>query len=194
MYVQLSRQANYTAVKIKLSVWVPIWFPSSLQSSFHSGMISWYTGWFVGGRWEKEREYSELEDSREERAKWSRQVWKGRDFQHIGIPVLFELLNKTHWKLSQSTIWKCNLLNVCICIEIKEYINNESNGTLTNVSLLTTTSEMATHSSILAWKTPWTGEPGGLQSMVSQRVRHNFNYTNNNNNIWNSSSWWPLFF
>ena len=175
MYVQLSRQANYTAVKIKLSLWVPIWFPSSLQSSFHSGMISWYTGWFVGGRWEKEREYSELEDSREERAKWSRQVWKGRDFQHIGIPVLFELLNKTHWKLSQSTIWKCNLLNVCICIEINEYINNESNGTLTNVSLLTTTSEMATHSSILAWETPWTGEPGGLQSMVSQRVRHNFN-------------------
>ena len=25
--------------------------------------------------------------------------------------------------------------------------------------------EMATHSSILAWETPWTGEPGGLQSM-----------------------------
>ena len=31
---------------------------------------------------------------------------------------------------------------------------------------------MATHSSILAWKIPWTEEPGGLQSMVSQRVRH----------------------
>ena len=30
--------------------------------------------------------------------------------------------------------------------------------------------EMATHSSILAWKTPWTEEPGGLQSMGSQRV------------------------
>ena len=32
--------------------------------------------------------------------------------------------------------------------------------------------EMATHSSILAWKTPWTGteEPGGLQFMGSQRV------------------------
>ena len=29
---------------------------------------------------------------------------------------------------------------------------------------------MATHSSILAWRTPWTEEPGGLQSMVSQRV------------------------
>ena len=33
--------------------------------------------------------------------------------------------------------------------------------------------EMATHSSILAWKTSWTEEPGGLQSMGSQRVRHN---------------------
>ena len=32
---------------------------------------------------------------------------------------------------------------------------------------------MATHSSILAWKIPWTEEPGGLQSMGSQRVGHN---------------------
>ena len=32
--------------------------------------------------------------------------------------------------------------------------------------------EMATHSSILAWEIPWTEEPGGLQSMRSQRVRH----------------------
>ena len=31
---------------------------------------------------------------------------------------------------------------------------------------------MATHSSILAWKIPWTKEPGGLQSMGSQRVRY----------------------
>ena len=33
--------------------------------------------------------------------------------------------------------------------------------------------EMATHSSILAWKISWTEEPYGLQSMGSQRVRHN---------------------
>ena len=33
--------------------------------------------------------------------------------------------------------------------------------------------EMATHSSILAWRIPWTEEPGGLQPMGSQRVRHN---------------------
>ena len=32
--------------------------------------------------------------------------------------------------------------------------------------------EMATHSSTLAWRIPWTEEPGGLQSMGSQRVGH----------------------
>ena len=34
--------------------------------------------------------------------------------------------------------------------------------------------EMATHSSILAWRIPWTEEPGGLQSTGSQRVRHDW--------------------
>ena len=33
---------------------------------------------------------------------------------------------------------------------------------------------MASHSSTLAWKVPWTEEPGGLQSMGSQRVRHDW--------------------
>ena len=33
--------------------------------------------------------------------------------------------------------------------------------------------EMATHSSVLAWRIPWKEEPGGLQSMELQRVRHN---------------------
>ena len=33
--------------------------------------------------------------------------------------------------------------------------------------------EMATHSSTLAWKMPWTEEAAGLQSMGSPRVRHN---------------------
>ena len=31
---------------------------------------------------------------------------------------------------------------------------------------------MATHTSILAWRIPWTEDPGGLQSLRSQRVRH----------------------
>ena len=33
--------------------------------------------------------------------------------------------------------------------------------------------EMATHSSTLAWEIPWSEDPGGLQSVVSQRVGHN---------------------
>ena len=33
--------------------------------------------------------------------------------------------------------------------------------------------EMANHSNILSWEIPWTEEPGGLQSMGSQRVGHN---------------------
>ena len=33
--------------------------------------------------------------------------------------------------------------------------------------------EMATHSSIVVWKIPWTDEPEGLQSMGPQRVGHN---------------------
>ena len=32
--------------------------------------------------------------------------------------------------------------------------------------------EMVTHSNILAWEIPWTEEPGGLQSVESQRVGH----------------------
>ena len=37
--------------------------------------------------------------------------------------------------------------------------------------------EMAAHSSTLAWKIPCMEEPGGLQSMGSLRVRHNFTFT-----------------
>ena len=42
--------------------------------------------------------------------------------------------------------------------------------------------EMATHSSILAWEIPQTGEPGGLQPMLSQRVRLLTYQLNNNSN------------
>ena len=40
--------------------------------------------------------------------------------------------------------------------------------------------ERATHSNILAWKIPWTEESGGLQSMGSQRVRHDWTHMPNN--------------
>ena len=45
---------------------------------------------------------------------------------------------------------------------------------------------MATHSSILAWKIPWTEEPGRLQPTGSQRVRHdwsNFTFFSSNSKI-----------
>ena len=38
--------------------------------------------------------------------------------------------------------------------------------------LLSLEREIATHSSIFAWKIPWTEEPGGLQPIGLQRVRH----------------------
>ena len=38
---------------------------------------------------------------------------------------------------------------------------------------------MSTHSSILAWRIPWTEEPGGLQSMGSERVGHGSMHTLN---------------
>ena len=48
------------------------------------------------------------------------------------------------------------------------------NGKKWNLQLLYKVKEesMATHSSILAWRIPWTKELGGLQSMGSQRVGH----------------------
>ena len=50
--------------------------------------------------------------------------------------------------------------------------------------------ETATHSSILAWKIPWTEEPGGLQSMGSQRVRHDLaikQLVTDTEQVWNQS-------
>ena len=46
--------------------------------------------------------------------------------------------------------------------------------------------EMATHSSILAWKISWTEEPGGLQSTGSQRVGHDWA----TNTVTHSIAWW----
>ena len=40
--------------------------------------------------------------------------------------------------------------------------------------------KMATHSSILTWKIPWTEESGKLQSMGLQRVKHNYTTEHNN--------------
>ena len=44
--------------------------------------------------------------------------------------------------------------------------------------------EMATHSSILAWKIPWTEVPRGLQSMGSRESDRTEQLNNKNNNLW----------
>ena len=44
---------------------------------------------------------------------------------------------------------------------------------ITSAQSISVEKAMATHSSMLAWKIPWTEEPGRLQSMGSQRVGHN---------------------
>ena len=48
----------------------------------------------------------------------------------------------------------------------------QTNGGKETVGKIPLEKEMATHSSVLAWRIPWTEEPGGLQSTGSQRVGH----------------------
>ena len=48
---------------------------------------------------------------------------------------------------------------------------------------------MTTHSSILACRIPWTEEPGGLQSMGMQRVRHDSTHTNKHDIILHSRTY-----
>ena len=55
---------------------------------------------------------------------------------------------------------------------VKKLAANAGDVGLTSGSGISLEEEMDTHSSILAWAIPWTEEPGGLQSMGSQRVRH----------------------
>jgi len=47
---------------------------------------------------------------------------------------------------------------------------------------------MTTYSSVLAWEIPWTEEPGGLQSMESQRVRHDL-MTKQQQDKYNFENW-----
>ena len=62
-------------------------------------------------------------------------------------------------------------------IAIQAYLKKQEKSQINNLTLSLgqkdpLEKEMATHSSTLAWKIPWTEEPGRLQSMGSQRVGH----------------------
>ena len=52
--------------------------------------------------------------------------------------------------------------------------------------------EMATYSSFLAWRIPWTEAPSGLQSMGSQRVRHSWAINTHTHHHHLCSVWWSL--
>ena len=75
-------------------------------------------------------------------------------------------------------IWILKLECAYFLVHMEKFLSsfNISSWEALNVCVLPTLvleKEMATHSSILAWKIPWTGKSGRLQSMGSQRVRYN---------------------
>ena len=99
------------------------------------------------------------------------------------IPVeLFQILKDDAVKVLHSIcqqIWKTQQWpqdwnrSVFIPIPKKGNAQEYSNyRTITLISHASTEKAMAPHSSTLAWKIPWTGEPGRLQSMGSLRVGH----------------------
>ena len=73
-------------------------------------------------------------------------------------------------------VYICVCVCVCVCIHIS--VKRMPAMQETRVESLgwedPLEKEMATHSSILAWRIPWTEEPSGLQSLESQRIRHDW--------------------
>ena len=79
----------------------------------------------------------------------------------------FERIQCTH-----GNDYDCNKHNNSQCLECTQRRRRrEADPILDGEKLLE--EEMATHSSILTWEIPWTEEPSRLQSMESQRIRHN---------------------
>ena len=68
-------------------------------------------------------------------------------------------------------------LSFCLCMYLSLYnmcILNTFKNDLRFYNVLLSEKAIVPHSSTLAWKIPWTEEPGGLQSMGSQRVGHDW--------------------
>ena len=78
-------------------------------------------------------------------------------------------------KRTQKLQWDLLCISYCWASQVKNLCANAGDARDTVQSLGqedTLEEEMATHSCILAWEMPWTEEPGGIQSMGSQRVGH----------------------
>ena len=76
----------------------------------------------------------------------------------------------TSWQIDRETV---ETVSDFIFLGSKFTADGDCSHEIKRRLLLGMEKEMATHSSILAWRIPQTEEPGGLQSMGSQRVGHN---------------------
>ena len=86
--------------------------------------------------------------------------------------ILHKILNfSTKWYLMHLSIWKEN--DICM-IYIYIFAISKFFYTLFPFYPFYSEKAMAAHSSTLAWKIPWMEKPGGLQSMGSLRVRHDW--------------------
>ena len=91
----------------------------------------------------------------------------------MAVPVIgFDLLGKCYASMSAEALWgNCIGLWWASVHGVAESQTRLSDFTFT-FHFHALEKEMATHSSVLAWKIPGTGEPGALPSMGSHRVRH----------------------
>ena len=85
-------------------------------------------------------------------------MWKKTDFYEARLRLKYRKIFRCIYKHWEESTWDSSLEDV-------------SGLDLMVISILQEKA-MATHSSPLAWKIPWTEEPGGLQSRELQRVRH----------------------
>ena len=93
---------------------------------------------------------------------------------YLCSPVPNVVLSKSWLWLSESLKWN----RVSLASLVAQRLNHLPAVQETRIQSLSQEDplkkEMATHSSILAWRIPWMEEPGRLQSMGSQRVGHNW--------------------
>ena len=93
--------------------------------------------------------------------------WKAPGIQDVWFSVLLFLCWSIHC-ISQVAQW----LRVCLSMQEVQKTQVQSLGQEDPLE-----KEVAAHSTILAWKIPWTEEPGGLQSMGLQRIGHDWEQT-----------------
>ena len=114
--------------------------------------------------------------------------WR-RKWQPIPVLLLGEFYGQR--SLASCNLWDCKKLDTTECVHTHTPLRNEYISSLVAQMIKNPTAMqetwvqslgqedplekgMATHSGILAWRIPWTEEPSGLQTMGSQRVRHDW--------------------